>query len=364
MTQYGNSSNTRRAVGSLNQPAALRGAEGLREAPVTLPTEEPQKAPVTGKAPASRIRRTACGLAAFLLCLFCLSCLSGCRINGDDQNTVSVFYLTAEKNALSPKKCQLRTESDHAQAEELLDLLADQPADESLIPPVSGFHRTDFSLEKNTILIEFSSEYREMDTITEKLTRAAVVTTLCELKNIRRVTIRVNGALIIDEKGNKSENMTADQFIYNSGSEMLNYENTTLHLYFASEDGTKLVETFRPSVYNSNIPLERIVVEQVIAGPNNTFSSPSVNENTRVVNILTRDNICTVTLDRTFLTNPYEVSPEVAIYSIVNSLTELPAIRQVQILIDGVDKPLYMNTYPLDTETLLQKNEKIIQTRE
>ena len=97
---------------------------------------------------------------------------------------------------------------------------------------------------------------------------------------------------------------------------------------------------------------------------NRSSRDQRVNENTKVVNMLTRDNICTVTLDSTFLTNPYSVDPEVAVYSIVNSLTELPAIRQVQIIIEGENNPVFMDTFKLDSETLLQKNTKLIQTRQ
>ena len=158
--------------------------------------------------------------------------------------------------------------------------------------------------------------------------------------------------------------MTADQFIYNSGREMLNFERTEMHLYFASRDGKELVQTYRAVVFNSNIPMERLVVEQIIAGPNSDFSFKTVNENTKLVNILTRDNICTVTLDKAFLTIPENVDPEVTVYSIVNSLTDLPAIRQVQIIIDGEDNPVTIGDFTLDSETLLQRNEEIIQNKE
>ena len=168
----------------------------------------------------------------------------------------------------------------------------------------------------------------------------------------------------MDERGNKSVNMTPEQFIYNSGSEMLNYERTEMHLYFASEDGKKLVDTYRTVVYNGNIPMEKLVAEQIIKGPKGDFNYPTINADTKVVNVLTRDNICTITFDKTFLTNPYSVEPEVAIYSIVNSLTELPSIRQVQILIDGEEHPVFMEHYSLDSENLLQKNTKIVKTKE
>ena len=300
----------------------------------------------------------------FMAFLIPLTVLSGCAAASQDDASVRVFYLNAENNALVPQKKTLRAESVYGQTQELLDYLAAVPADEVLHPPISGFEKRDFSIEKNTVTLEFSGEYRELDSIREKLTRAAIVNTLCELEDIRRVTIRVNGALLVDDHGNKSENMTADQFIYNSGREMLNFERTEMHLYFASRDGKELVQTYRAVVFNSNIPMERLVVEQIIAGPNSDFSFKTVNENTKLVNILTRDNICTVTLDKAFLTIPQTVDPEVTVYSIVNSLTDLPAIRQVQIIIDGEDNPVTIGDFTLDSETLLQRNEKIIQNKE
>ena len=300
------------------------------------------------------------------LCALCTLCgtLSGCSTAYTEDEPLRVFYLNKEKSALVPVSQKLEATSVYGQTEELLDLMATVPVDENITAPISGFDRKDFSIEKNTVILEFSGEYRQMDNITEKLTRAAIVNTLCELEDIRRVTIRVNGALIVDEHGNKSENMTADQFIYNAGSEMLNFERAEIHLFFASENGKELVETYRTVVFNGNIPMERLVVEQIISGPNGDFNFPTVNENTKVINTLTRDNICTVSLDKTFLTNPYSVDPEVAVYSIVNSLAELPAISQVTITIEGEDNPVFMDTYTLNSETLFQKNARIVQTRE
>ena len=290
-------------------------------------------------------KRLYTALAAAAVCLLCLLIYIGCSSSEDRGTQIHVFYLNSEETGLVSRTHSLNAESLYGRAAETMDYLSQGPVEEGLKAPLMGMDC-------------------DLDTITEKLTRAAIVNTLCELEEINRVTIRVKGALLMDEQGNKSENMTSDQFIYSTGNEMLSYENAEVHLYFATEDGKKLVETYRTVVYNANIPMERMVVEQVIAGPKGDFNYPTVNENTKIVNIVTRDNICTVTLDKTFLTNPHEVDPEVAIYSIVNSLTEIPSIRQVQILIEGEEEPVFMDSYPLDAETLLQKNTNIVQTRE
>lgn len=310
------------------------------------------------------VRRYAGACVLLMSALFLMMCLSGCGERKAGRAFFTVYYLNAEKNALALRKTELKAESEYGRAEEMLDLLGKTPEEEGLKAPISGFTRKEFSIDNHVIMVDFTRGYRNLDIITEKLVRAAIVRTLCEIPDVHRVTIRVNGALLVDERGNKSENMTAEQFIYNSGKEMLNFERTQLHLYFASEDGTKLISTYRKIVYNGNIPMDRLVVEQIIKGPKASFSYPTVNENTKVINVVSRDNICTVTLDRTFLTNPYKVSPEVALYSIVNSLTELASIHQVQIIIDGEEAPLFMDKFTLNSENLLQNNTKLVELKD
>lgn len=301
--------------------------------------------------------------ALLMAVLFLMICLQGCGKSNADRAVFTVYYLNAEKNALELRKTELKSETEYGRAEELLDILGTEPEEEGLHAPISGFSRKEFSIDNNTLIVDFTRGYRNLDVITEKLVRAAIVRTLCEISDVKRVTIKVNGALLVDERGNKSENMVAEQFIYNSGKEMLNFERTRLHLYFATEDGKSLVKTARDIVYNGNIPMDRLVVEQVIKGPKANFSYAAVNENTKVINVVSRDYICTVTLDKTFLTNPYNVTPEVALYSIVNSLTELSSIKQVQIIIEGEEAPLFMDKYVLNSENLLQSNSKIVKVK-
>ena len=103
-----------------------------------------------------------------------------------------------------------------------------------------------------------------------------------------------------DADGEEPGIMEPDQFIYNSYMEMRNYERVRLHLYFANKSGDKLVDAYRTVVYNSNMPLERIVLEQVIEGPNGNFAYPTISRETKVINVTTRDRICYVNLSSAF----------------------------------------------------------------
>ena len=132
--------------------------------------------------------------------------------------------------------------------------------------------------------------------------------------------------------------MTADLFIDNAGNEINAYEKTRLLLYFTNEDGERLIGVqTKPVVYSSNISMEKLVVERLIAGPDaeNEELYPVINPATKVLGVTVKDGTCYVNLDNGFLTQTYNVSAEVQIYSIVNSLVELSNINKVQIAVNG-----------------------------
>lgn len=81
--------------------------------------------------------------------------------------------------------------------------------------------------------------------------------------------------------------------------------------------------------------MEKLVVEQLISGPVNDETFPTISPDTKLVNITVRDNICYLTFDSAILTAVNNVTTDVTIYSIVNSLVELSNINKVQISIDG-----------------------------
>ena len=77
-----------------------------------------------------------------------------------------------------------------------------------------------------------------------------------------------------------------------------------------------------------------------------------------MISVTTRDNICYVNLDRNFQSEPYRVSPEVAVYSLVNSLTELDGVESVQISVDGQPDAVFMESLSLSGS--FKRNEALI----
>ena len=283
--------------------------------------------------------------------------LAGCKegsLATPENGAVQVFYLNSDETEIiasdvSVVSAPTDTEALIAELSEKLSDISGKPGYEA---PVSGpVKLVDHTVNEGLLTLYFDASYYELSATTEILIRAAIVRTFTQIDGIDTVAFLVDGNPLVDAHGDVVGNMSADRFIYNAGREINTYEKVQLTLYFADEAGSSLRPVYRTVVYNSNILMERLVVEQLIAGPKTSAGgpviSPVINPATGIVNISVRDGICYVNLDPTFLTQPYQVTPEVAIYSIVNSLAEMPDVSKVQILINGDSSADYMDTMPL-----------------
>ena len=274
-----------------------------------------------------------------LLGLFCIFVISACG-EGDEVNGTEyqVYYVSKSATKVEMHPYRTQTESSQALLRELIQCLSTNPEKWEYQAPLSmGFQIIGLNLEDSKITLDMDEAYQNLPVTTEVLVRAAIVRTLTQLPEINYVEITVEGKPLVDSLNNVVGRMSADQFIDNDGNEINTYELARVKLYFANEDGTRLIAAYREKYYSTNIPIERLIVEELIAGPSGQVEGlyTSVNPNTKIINVMTRDGICYVNLDENFLTVPDTASMEVTVYSIVNSLVELSNINKVQILING-----------------------------
>ena len=289
-------------------------------------------------------------LWAVLLTLVLLSGMTGCAREEREDSGLLLYYLNEDLsslNALSYLMEDGKSKADlspQEMADDMLEQLATPSGDVRSIAPIQNFTVTGTTLQNGTLTVFLSSDYEELETVREILTRAALVNTLCQIDGVDSVSFLCGDHPLTNEDGSVVTAMNSDMFIFNSGKEIMNYEKVRLHLYFANEDGDQLVDTYRNVVYNSNISMERLVVEQVLKGPNSDVVFPALNPASKVLSVTTRDGVCYVNLDQAFLTEPYGVTSQVAIYSLVNSLTELSSVSAVQITIEGKTGKAFMDS--------------------
>lgn len=277
-----------------------------------------------------------CLLLAAVAAVLCLASCGSKEPTGD--NVYQVYTVSSSSTKVESHAVELTSADTEGQITELMTALAEQPAKlEYQAPLQMGFAVLGWKLEDGRLALDMDEAYKRLTATTEVLVRAALVRTFCQLDGVNYVGITVEGAALYDNAGEQVTWMNADQFIDNDGNEINTYEQVRVKLYFANAAGDGLIAAYREKYYSTNIPLERFVVDELIAGPSGQVEGlyASVNPETKVNSVLTKDGICYVNLDSKFQTVVGNVPTELSIYSIVNSLSELSGINKVQILIDG-----------------------------
>ena len=141
-------------------------------------------------------------------------------------------------------------------------------------------------------------------------------------------------------------------------------DEVELTLYFINENGDKLVEEKRTTtVWISEVIAEEIM-NMLIAGPQVEGHKASIPNGTVINQILLRNNVCYVDLSEAFVRNQVagELTEQLTIYSIVNSLTEYYGVDSVQFLIDGQPREYYKSHVLINTPLVF--NEELVETEE
>lgn len=280
-------------------------------------------------------------LVCLLLSLFfAVSC--GSAEEADRSRVYNIYVMNKDETKLSANEYEVKGGSQEEVIDELLEQLTTTPERMEYKAPLSGsFELLGYSLDGGQLVLNFDERYRTLPPTTEVLARAATVRTMTQVKGIDYVSFQIRSNPLLDMSGNVIGSMSADMFIDSTESEMNSRERVKIRLYFANAEGDRLIETNRTleySRYSTNISMERLVVEQLIGGPSEQVKDkvyPTMNPETKVIGVTLKDGTCYVNLSEHFLTQIYNVSSDVAIYSLVNTLVELPNVGRVQIAVNG-----------------------------
>ncbi len=213
-------------------------------------------------------------------------------------------------------------------------------------------------LSGSILEVDFSREYLEIGQLREKLLRAAVVQSLVQIDGINGVAFTIDGVPLTDSDGIEVGLMNEDDFVGDMSSSPSSYQTDTLTLYFANESGDRLVPQTVDVRYSSNVSKDKLIVEKLMQGPDGAGAYPTINPDATLLSVTTKDGICYVNFDSTFLTGAYDILPDLTVYSIVNSLVEGTEALQVQITINGESNAEYMET--VDLSQPLEENMDLV----
>lgn len=337
-------------------------------------------------------------LAALLLLL---TLPAGCRSGSSQKTLEEGQYDTYYVNQAGTSLIRTVYETDTSDTESLIrELFAQcqtvpEGTDGRRAIPSNVTMAQDPVYENRIVNIYFDNTYSLMDTVTALLCRAALAKTLTQLEDVDYIALFINGKPYTGETVGAEENpeggqnqgleggaagnqnselasniaviqplfLSGSDFVDNTGDATNQYEQMDMVLYFASPDGSGLVEEPRSVVYSSNLSAERVIMNQLIAGPADSRLMATLPSGLKVQSISLRDGVCYLDLDAVFLTETTNVMGTVEIYSIVNSLTEISTISQVQISINGSSTEVFRNSIPL-SDRFERNNDLIVSLEE
>ncbi len=264
---------------------------------------------------------------------FILSNLNSDNINSNVQN-IKIYYYDKINNNLSYEQKTLTLEK-----ENFLDIIFKEMKSSPKSSNLSSTVPENLTILNHTLVdynldINLSSDYNSLSNVEKLLFRSSLVLTTIETSFVNNVKIFVDG---VEQKYNNNNSyLNRNNIILNPTISPDKIEREKVTLYFSNENN-KLVEESRNIEVKQNKSMELYIVEELINGSKYKSNINTIPYETKIRNIKTENNICYVDLSLDFISKmsgnkTYET---LAIYSIVNSLTNLDGINKVQFLIDG-----------------------------
>ena len=277
--------------------------------------------------------------ACLLLVLATAVFLAGCH---KDKATVTpgegeivIYYSNASCSRLISKIYTPQHEQTVELARELYAKMQEGGYEDTIPAVAADITISDISLSGNTMSIALQGPWDTMRAPNRMLFLAAVTRTLTQLKDVDGILFTMSGEALTDESGNMMGVLRSASFVDNAVDNPEDYREAVIALYFANEAMDGLVKVERTVVYRSSSSMERIVVEQLLRGPEDSGAKASLPNTASLLSINVRDGVCYVNFDSKFITEVLGSYDYVPVYSVVNSLTELPNVDKVQISING-----------------------------
>jgi len=285
-------------------------------------------------------------LYLYSIMLISILCVSSCQkdskvsnsIEDSNNNDVTIYLANSEMNGLIPIVIQLKENKMEEQINDILQALReDKNLDNAraLLPEDVQIKKV--KIQDQNVVITFNQAYTEMSAVEEILVRSSIVKSVTKLDGVQTVEFYIDGVPLKSATGVVVGPMGEDNIIVNSDSTLLESNNKEVTLYFSSKDGNYLVPVQVKLDLTENEQIETAIIKMLSEGPEDESLAGTIPKNTKILNVFVTDKVCYVNLSEEFINNHIGGTKGelITIYSIVNSLTELPNINKVQFLIEG-----------------------------
>ena len=274
--------------------------------------------------------KTGCVIATLLCLTACGKAQTG-EITPLADNMIHLYL--AEDNTVVRADADYQLKTPDAIASCVEDAMTALTAMEtSKIEAYSYMMGEDNSLQMDITLGEGSYEQEDI-----LLIMAATTKTLFQMDDISSIALTVKGH---DEKVYAEQLFLRDS-VYYYGTDEPSLAEESITMYAPNAQGTAL-ESYgikvqsEPQTSDQEYIVRELVQKKVL--------SPD----TKVNQVSVHDSVCYLDLSEEFTNAVGTISPELALYAVVNSVIAQTDVDTVQILIDGKIVPMYRNVVAID----------------
>ncbi len=301
-------------------------------------------------------------LIPFVLIAVIIIVVAIVSIGKDNGNkyTGDLYFFNDSATTIVAESREIRYSDDQDLAETVIDELRKGPDNSKHLRIMEKkTHLISLSdIETGNVVVNFSREFVTGDSAKDIFAVYSVVKSLCAIGNIDSVKVVIEGKEIATNDGSIIGYLT-DQDI-NLPTDTYNGETREITLYFPKKESQKLVKETRSIKVTDQQPIAQYIINELIKGPVNESLSDALSDDTVLLSVETSDNICFVNFKASFIDKNSGTAEKekLAVYSIVDSLTELENIDRVQLLMDGKRVDNFGN---INIGSMFGRDESIIQ---
>jgi len=254
---------------------------------------------------------------------------------------VTLFFPTADNSAIKKETREIPVR-DGAVLKACMIALAEGPDTEGLRSPIpEGTVLRGISIKDNTAIVDLSREFLNNSGLDEVICRLSIVNTLTQFEGVDKVRLWIEGEDMKGPDGMPLGDMSPA--VLDADGNPVSGETMTVTLYFSDSQAMYVAGEKRDIEVPGGTSPEEMVIGELIAGPRHEDLWNAIPDGTRLLSVTTKDGLCTVNFSKEFVDNSPggTASERMAIFSVVNTLTELKGLDKVQFLIEGKKREFY-----------------------
>ncbi|NLD48704.1 MAG: GerMN domain-containing protein, partial [Clostridiaceae bacterium] len=271
---------------------------------------------------------------------------SGEVFDNEKNVRMKLYFPTIDNSRILSEEREVKVKDDAILMAALKALIAGPERTELRNAMPDGTAVLSVKKENNTAVIDFSEEYGKVNGLDEVVERISIVNTLTEITGVEKVRILVAGKDLIGPSGEAFGELT--RVLLDSQGYPKTSGEKPLTLYFSDQQAEYLVPEVRNVQLKDGETTDKVIsaiIEELKKGPVTDELGAVIPEGTRLLSAKVKDGICTLDFSKDFVDNNMGSAGEMmTLYSIVNSMTELPEVNKVQFLIEGKTREVYLHS--------------------